>query len=99
MTDFQHIVTFIKDLYKKDIIPLHEPRFIWNEKKYLAECVESTFVSYVGKFVTQFEESVQQFTGSKYAVATVNGTSALHIAFSLAGVKKGDEALAPALTF
>lgn len=99
MTDFQHIVTFIKDLYKKDIIPLHEPRFIGNEKKYLAECVESTFVSYVGKFVTQFEESVQQFTGSKYAVATVNGTSALHIALSLAGVKKGDEVLAPALTF
>lgn len=99
MTDFQSIVGFIKDLYKKDIVPLHEPRFIGNEKKYLAECIESTFVSYVGKFVTQFEESIKRFTGSKYAVAIVNGTSALHIALAVSGVKEGDEVLAPALTF
>lgn len=99
MTDFYSVVRFIKDLYKKDVVPLHEPKFIGNEKKYLFECVDSTFVSYVGKFVEQFEESIKQFTGSKYAIATVNGTSALHMTLILAGVRTGDEVLAPALTF
>jgi len=99
MTDHQRIVGFIKDIYKKDVVPLHAPVFVGREKEYLAECIDSTFVSYVGKFVTQFEESIQRFTGAKYAIATVNGTSALHIALALAKVKAGDEVLVPALTF
>ena len=75
-----NIVNFIKKLYKnKDFIALHEPVFIGNEKKYLNECVDSTFVSSVGKFVDRFEEDFAKYVGAKYAVATVNGTSALHI--------------------
>jgi len=78
---------------------LHEPTFSGNEWKYLKECLESTFVSSVGKFVDQFEHDLAQYTGAKYAVATVNGTAALHIALKLAGVIQDDEVLIPALTF
>ena len=80
-------------------IPLHEPRFLGNEKKYLNECIDSTFVSSVGKFVDRFEQEVAKYTGAKYAVATVNGTSALHISLILAGVEKGDEVITQPLTF
>ena len=94
------VIEFIQELYKtKDFIPLHEPRFIGNEKKYVKECIDSTFVSYVGKFVTQFEEMIQEYTGAKYAVATVNGTCALHITLLLSGIKKNDEVITQALTF
>jgi aminotransferase in exopolysaccharide biosynthesis len=78
---------------------LHAPTFAGNEWNYLKECLDSTFVSSVGKFVDQFEIDLARFTGSKYAVATVNGTSALHIALKLAGVMQNDEVLVPALTF
>jgi perosamine synthetase len=78
---------------------LHEPTFSGNEWKYLKECLDSTFVSSVGKFVDRFEHDLAQYTGAKYAVATVNGTAALHIALKLAGVIQDDEVLIPALTF
>lgn len=97
---FDKIIEFIRDTYKtEEFIPLHEPRFIGNEKKYVNACIDSTFVSSVGKFVDQFEEEVQKFTGASYAVATVNGTAALHIALLLAGVESNDEVITQPLTF
>jgi perosamine synthetase len=78
---------------------LHEPTFSGNEWDYLKECLDSTFVSSVGKFVDRFEYDLAQYTGAKYVVATVNGTAALHIALKLAGVIQDDEVLIPALTF
>jgi aminotransferase in exopolysaccharide biosynthesis len=97
---YQAIIDFIQDLYQsKDFIALHEPKFIGNEKIYLNECVDSTFVSSAGKYVDQFEDLICKFTGSKYAVATVNGTAALHVSLQLAGVNRGDEVLTQSLTF
>lgn len=97
---FESIVRFIRDLYNTNgPIPLHEPRFIGNEKKYLTECIDSTYVSYLGKFVGQFEDMVKKFTGSKHAIATANGTLALHTSLVLAGVKPGVEVITQALTF
>jgi perosamine synthetase len=97
---FEEIIKFIKALYpNQSPISLHEPRFIWNEKKYLNQCIESTYVSYLGEFVGRFENMIQEFTGAKYAIATANGTLALHAALLLAGVKPGDEVLTQALTF
>lgn len=78
---------------------LHEPSLNGNEWIYLKECLDSTFVSSVGKFVDRFERDLERFTGAKHAVAVVNGTAALHIALILAGVKANDEVLVPALTF
>ena len=78
---------------------LHEPSFRGNEWQYLKECLDSTFVSSVGKFVDRFEIELAAFTGAKHVVAVVNGTAALHISLKLAGVKAGDEVLIPALTF
>ena len=78
---------------------LHEPTFSGNEWDYLKECLDSTFVSSVGKFVDRFEHDLAQYTGANYAVATVNGTAALHIALKLAGVVSGDEVLIPTFTF
>jgi perosamine synthetase len=78
---------------------LHEPQFAGNEWEYLKECLDSTFVSSVGKFVDRFEKDLADYTGARYAVAVVNGTAALHIALKLAGVQDGDEVLTPALTF
>ena len=84
-------VDFIRSLYKTDsFIPLHEPRFIGNEKKYLNECIDSTFVSSVGKFVDRFEIDVAKYTGVKYAVATSNGTSALHISLLANNIREND---------
>ena len=78
---------------------LHEPSFIGNEWVYLKECLDSTYVSAVGKFVDRFEFDLASYTGSKYVVAVVNGTAALHIALKLSGVGYDDEVLVPALTF
>jgi len=100
MNKFELFVDFTQKLYNtKEFLPLHEPKFIGNEKKYLNECIDSTFVSSVGKFVNEFENMICSYTGAKYAVATVNGTSALHIALMVAGVKRDDEVLTQALTF
>ncbi|MBU2494645.1 MAG: LegC family aminotransferase [Bacteroidetes bacterium] len=93
-------IDFIKSLYpNKNPIILHEPVFFGNEKKYMNDCIDSTFVSYVGKYVTQFEEMTSKYTGSKYAVAVVNGTAALQIALQIAGVKPDDEVITQSLTF
>ena len=80
-------------------LPLHEPLFRGNENKYVKECIDTGWVSSVGKFVDHFEKDLAAYTGVKRAVAVVNGTSALHICLILAGVKAGDEVLVPALTF
>ena len=96
----QKIVNFIKKTFNtNDFIPLHEPRFIGNEKKYLNDCIDSTFVSSVGKYVDQFEKEFASKVGSKFAIATVNGTAALHISLILADVKKDDEVITQPLTF
>ena len=80
-------------------VALHEPRFDGNEWLYLKECLDSNYVSSVGKFVDQFEQSLANYTGAKYAISVVNGTAALQIALKLAGVNSGEEVLLPALTF
>lgn len=97
---FNNIIEFIQDSYStKDFIPLHEPRFVGNEKKYLNECIDSTFVSSVGKYVGELEENIASYTGAKYAIATSNGTSALHISLLLANVCQSDEVITQPLTF
>ncbi|MGA9408000.1 MAG: LegC family aminotransferase [Bacteroidota bacterium] len=97
---FIEIVKFIKNLYgNAEFIPLHTPRFIGNEKKYVIDTIDSTMVSSVGGYVNAFEDHVKQFTGAKYAIAMSNGTVALQIALQLVGVKHGDEVLTQALTF
>ena len=94
------MVNFIQELYQtKDFIPLHEPKFIGNEKKYVNEAIDSTFVSSVGKYVTEFEEKLAEFVGAKYAIATSNGTSALHIGLKLLGVDENTEVITQPLTF
>jgi len=96
----EELATFIQEVFKtKDFIPLHEPQFRGNEKKYLNECIDSTFVSSVGPFVERFEREFASFVGSKYAVATTNGTAALHLALVVAGVGEEDEVITQALSF
>jgi perosamine synthetase len=100
MTDFNSVISFIKDQYKTEsFIPLHVPHFGGNEKKYLLETIDSTFVSSVGAYVDQFELIMQGITQTKKAVAVVNGTSGIQVALRLVGVKSGDEVLTQALTF
>jgi len=84
---------------KEGPVALHEPCFNGNEWKYVKDCIDSTWVSYVGKYVDRFEEMIAEYTGARKAVAVVNGTAALQIALNVAGVKAGDEVLIPALTF
>ncbi len=97
---FEKTVQFIQEAYNtKDFLPLHEPVFFGNEKKYLNECIDSTFVSSVGKFVDQFEQMMAEYTGAKYAIATVNGTAALHIALKLVGTDENSEVITQPLTF
>lgn len=93
-------ISFIKTVFHtNEFIPLHQPYFGGNEKKYLNETIDSTFVSSVGAFVNKFEEDFAKYTGAKFAIACVNGTNALHIALILAGVKSEDEVLSQSLTF
>ncbi len=101
MTDFLPIVKFIRELYNQPIgrIPLHAPVFRGNEKKYLDECIDSTYVSSVGRFVDLFEENMAEFTSAKKSVACVNGTSALHLALKLVGVGSDHEVITQSLTF
>ena len=95
----EQVVFAIRTVVGAGPVVLHEPSFTGNEWLYLKECLDSTFVSSVGKFVDRFEVELATFTGARYAVAVVNGTAALHIALKLAGVKPDDEVLIPALTF
>ena len=98
--EFEKITKFIKNLYdNKDFVPLHEPVFNGNEKEYLNKCIDSTFVSSVGEYVNLFEKRIAEFTGAAYAVATVNGTSALHISLLISGVKPGDEVITQSVSF
>ena len=94
------MVSFVREHFNSDkFIPLHEPRFRGNEKKYLAETIDSTFVSSVGAFVDQFENMMQDITGAAKSVAVVNGSASLQVALRLAGVKKDEEVITQALTF
>jgi len=94
------LVEFVRDTYQTDaFIPLHAPTFNGNEKAYVVETIDSTFVSSVGKFVDEFEQKVEAYTGCVKAVATVNGTAALHAALYMAGVERGDLVITQALTF
>lgn len=94
------LVNLVQDIYQtKEFIPLHAPTFSGNEKEYVNNTLDSTFVSSVGMYVEQFEQQIEQFTGSAKAIATVNGTAALHTALYMAGVKSGDLVITQALTF
>ena len=101
MSKYQPLITRIRELFGEPeaFIPLHAPHFGGNEKKYVLETIESTFVSSVGAYVTRFEEMMQEITGAKYAVATTNGTTALHLALLMAGVTRDDEVITQSLTF
>lgn len=99
---YSDIVNFIRRHYDAadgNMVPLHAPTFVGNEKKYLEECIDTTFVSSVGKFVDRFEHDIVDYTNAKKAVVCVNGTNALHMALMLVGVEAGDEVLTQALTF
>ena len=97
---FDDFVHFVRDLFGTDgFIPLHAPKFSGNEKKYLLETIDSTFVSSVGEFVNEFERKVAEYTGIKYTIATVNGTAALHVALQLSGVERDTEVITQSLTF
>jgi len=97
---FNDFIRFVRKIYgTKKYIPLHEPKFIGNEKKYLNQCIDTTFVSSVGKFVDKLEKKIAKYTGAKYAIATTNGTSALHISLILAGVEQDDEVITQPLNF
>lgn len=96
----QAILSEVRKIYgAKEPIPLHAPVFAGNEKQYLAECVDSTFVSYVGPFVSKFDQKVREFTGSAHAVSMASGTAALHVGLLALGVGSDDEVLTQALTF
>jgi perosamine synthetase len=94
------IVTALRSaLPSGQCIALHEPRFAGNEWNYVKECLDTGWVSSVGKFVDRFEHQLAEFTGVSHAIAVVNGTAALHVCLLLIGVERGDEVLIPALTF
>lgn len=101
MINIDHIVKMMQRSlsHAGTSVALHEPNFNANEWKYIKECLDTGWVSSVGKFVDKFERDLVDFTGAKYAVATVNGTAALHISYLLAGVKPADEVLVPTMTF
>ena len=97
---YKEFVKFVQELYNtKELISLHTPQFKGNEKKYLLETIDSTFVSSVGKFVDQFEQKISEYTGVKYAIACMNGTAGLQVSLNLAGVTSNDIVIAPNLTF
>jgi aminotransferase in exopolysaccharide biosynthesis len=94
------LAQFIRDLYRTTgSVPLHAPTFARREREYVLEAIDSTFVSSVGAFVDRFEQEVANYTGCARAVATVNGTAALHVALRLAGVRQGSLVITQALTF
>lgn len=97
---FDDFIRLVREIYQTDqFIPLHEPRFLGREKEYLLDAIDSTFVSSVGAYVDRFEKDISAYTGAGYAIATVNGTAALHIALLLAGVEAGTEVITQPLTF
>lgn len=97
---YKKFVSFVQDVFlTKEFIPLHAPTFSGNEKEYVSDTIESTYVSSVGKYVEQFELQIEEYTGTAKAVATVNGTASLHTALYMAGVKLDDLVITQALTF
>jgi aminotransferase in exopolysaccharide biosynthesis len=97
---FDKTFEFIRGIYGENgSIALHEPKFMGNEMQYLKDCIDSTYVSSVGKYVDEFEKKICELTGAKYAVATVNGTSALHIALLVSGVKENELVITQPLSF
>lgn len=99
-TFIKNYQNFVRSLYKtEEFIPLHAPTFNGNEKRYLSNCIDSTFVSSVGEYVSRFEDMMASYTGCKHAVAVSNGTSALHLALKVSGVDNGDEVITQALSF
>lgn len=97
--DMQALVDHVRSDYGAAFIPLHRPVFQGNERQYLVDCIDSNFVSSVGAKVVEFEQHMAAFTGAKFAIATVNGTAALHVALQLVDVQRGDEVITQALTF
>jgi aminotransferase in exopolysaccharide biosynthesis len=96
----KEIIAFIKNLYPNQVpILLHCPEFLGNEKKYLAECIDTKYVSYIGRFVVDMENRIKEITGAGYAVAMVNGTSALHMLLLAVGIEAGDEVITQSLSF
>lgn len=97
---FNDFIEFTRKIYsKKKFIPLHEPKFIGNEKKYLNKCIDTSYVSSVGKYVSELEKKIAKYTGAKFAIATTNGTAALHISLLLAGLEENDEVITQSLNF
>ncbi|EAL5359080.1 aminotransferase LegC [Campylobacter jejuni] len=96
---FEKEISFIKSLFNKENIALHEPCFIGNEKKYLLECIDSGFVSSVGKFVTRFEEALKEKTKARFVIATNTGTAALHIALLANGIDENCEVITQSISF
>jgi perosamine synthetase len=97
---YSHIIQQIKSFFPNQaFIPLHEPRFTGNDKAYVMDAIDSTYVSSVGKYVDQFEAMMRDYTGAKYAIACVNGTAALHMSLILAGVKRDELVLTQAVSF
>jgi perosamine synthetase len=98
---FDQLIHFIRDLYAQPtgVIPLHAPRFEGKEREYVLDAIDSTYVSSVGRYVDQLEEKIAAYTGAGYAVATVNGTSALHACLVLAGAEPGEEVITQSLSF
>lgn len=97
---YELFVDFVKNLYgQSSPIPLHEPVFVGNEKKYINECIDSTYVSSIGDYVGKVEKKLEEVSGARYAIVTVNGTSALHLCLLVAGVQSGDEIITQPLTF
>lgn len=96
----ENIVLAIRDVVKKNNeIALHTPYFFGKEKEYLIHCIDTSVVSYIGQYVTNFEKMLQEYTGAKYAIATVNGTTALHLSLLGAGISANQEVLMPSFTF
>ena len=97
---FNEFIDFVREIYvTKKNIPLHKPKFFGNEKKYLNQCIDTAFVSSVGKFVNKFEKKIAKYTGAKYAIATSSGTSAIHVSLILAGVEPNHEVITQPLNF
>ncbi|ECL9532568.1 aminotransferase LegC [Campylobacter jejuni] len=96
---FEKEISFIKSLFNKENIALHEPCFIGNEKKYLLECIDSGFVSSVGEFVTRFEEALKEKTKTRFVIATNTGTAALHIALLANGIDENCEIITQSISF
>lgn len=99
-SEMESFLTFIRSLYPGETpVPLHAPRFLGREKEYLSECIDSTYVSYVGHFVTDFEGHIKNLTGARHAIAIVNGTAAIQMTLAGMGLEPGDEVITQALTF